>query len=300
MARTDRVIVSNDRPDQYAGARYDGTPVRRTSWGSVFAGALIALMVTLLLTLLFTGIGLQSFSPATSADPAAGLGTGSIIAVIVTNLLALFLGGYVAGRLAGSPRRGDGVLHGLLTWGVLTLFTLYFLTTTIGGLIGGAANLLGSTVAGLAQGAAAVAPAATDAAQEQGVDANFIQQQVNQLLADAGVQNPQRTGQELVQRITQRVQAGENPVSPEALDEYTTFLANNSDLTEEEIEQQVQAFQQQLAQTQQQVAQTVEEATDVAGTTLIWAFVGLLLGAVVAVLGAVAGSPKDPAEAHAA
>jgi ABC-type dipeptide/oligopeptide/nickel transport system permease component len=145
-----------------------------------------------------------------------------------------------------------------------------------------------------------VAPAATDAAQEQGVDANFIQQQVNQLLADAGVQNPQQTGQELVQRITQRVQAGESPVSPEALDEYTTFLANNSDLTEQEIQQQVQAFEQQIGQLQQQVAQTAEEVTDVAGTTLIWAFVGLLLGAVVAVLGAVAGSPKDPADAHAA
>lgn len=295
MSRTDRVIVNSDRRD-----RFDGTPVRRTSWGAVLAGALVALMTTLLLTLLFTGIGLQSFNPASSNDPAAGLGTGSIIAIIVTNLLSLFLGGYVAGRLAGSPRRGDGVLHGILTWGVLTLATIYFLSTALGSLIGGVSNIIGTTVGGIAQGAAAVAPAATDAAQEQGVDGNFIQQQINQFLTDAGVQNPEQTGQELVQRITQRVQAGESLTSPEAQEEFTTFLAQNSELTEQEIEQQVQGFQQQIDQTQQQVVQTAEEVTDVAGSSLIWGFVGLLLGAVVAVLGSVAGSPKDAADAHAA
>ena len=74
----DRVIVNS-------GNRDNG-PVRHTAWGAVFAGAIIALMITFLLNLLFAGIGLANFDPATSNNPLSGYGTGSIIAIIVINV----------------------------------------------------------------------------------------------------------------------------------------------------------------------------------------------------------------------
>jgi len=294
--RTDRVIVDTDN-------RYpDTTPVRRTAWGAVIAGALVALMTTLLLSLLFTGIGLQSINPASEQNPLAGLGTGSIIAIIVTNLLSLFLGGYVAGRLAGSPRRSDGFLHGILTWGVLTLATIWLLTSAVGRIVGGVTSLVGSTVSTVAQGAAAVAPdspqGATSALNQ--IPGLNVQQQIDQFLANAGVQNPEQVSQELVQSVTQRVQAGESLTSPQAQEELTDVLAQNTELSEQEIEQQVQEFSQQVDQAQQQVAQTAGQAAEVTGGAAIWAFIGLLLGAIVAALGAVAGSPKDPVEARTA
>ncbi len=282
---TDRVIVNHDEPDN--------RPIRRTSWGAVIAGALLALMTTLLLTLLFGGIGLNTFDPASSNDP-VGNGTGSIIAVIVTNLVSLFLGGYVAGRLAGSPRRGDSIIHGLMTWGVLTLTTIYLVSGVLGSLVGGVSSLLTSTLSSVAQ----VAPEAANALPNQ-LD---IQNQINQFLSDAGVQNPEQTGQELVQRIVQRVQNGESLTSPAAQDELTTFLANNSELSEQEINQQVQQFTQQAEQTVQDVQTTVvdtaETATDTAGSVALWGLAGLILGAIVAALGAMAGAPKDRYDAR--
>lgn len=288
MTRNDRVIVNSGAPD--------GRPVRRTSWGAVFAGALTALMVTLLLNLLFAGIGLQSFNPASEAKTLEGFGTGSIVALVLTNVIALFLGGYIAGRLAGSPRRGDSVIHGILTWGVLTLGTILLLSTAIGRIVGGVAGVVGNTVSTVAT----VAPEAANAALPgQGLNVNNVQGQINQFLADAGVQNPEQTSQELIQRVTERIQNGESLTSPEAQEEFTTFLAQNSELSEQEIEQQVQQFTQQAQQTADQVVETTEEATDIAGNVAFALFGALLLGALIAIFGAIAGSPKDSYEARA-
>ena len=278
----DRVIVNS-------GGRDNG-PVRHTAWGAVFAGAIIALMITFLLNLLFAGIGLANFDPATSNNPLSGYGTGSIIAVIVINVVALFIGGLVAGRLSGTPRRGDAVIHGILTWSLLTIGTILLLSTAIGRIVGGVAGLVGNTVSSVTQ----AAPAAANALPNQ-LD---VQGQINQFLTDTGVQNPQQTGQELVQRIVQRVENGESLTSPAAQQEFKTFLANNSTLTTQEIDQKVQQFTQQADQTANQVVQTTQEVASVAGTTAYALFGALLLGAIIAIFGALAGAPKDSFDAR--
>ena len=291
----------------------DTTPVHRTAWGAVLAGALVALMTTLVLSLLFSGIGLQSINPAAEQNPLAGLGTGGIVALIVTNLVALFLGGWVAGKLAGSPRNSDALLHGVLTWGVLTLATVFLLSSAVGRFVGGVTSLVGNTASTVATAAGSAAQGAAAATPDsaQGVEnainqipgVNNIQEQVDQFLADAGVENPADASQELVSTLVNRVQAGESLTSPEAQEEVTSLLADRSDLSEQEIEQQVQTFTQEVEQTTQQAVQDAEQvagdAAGVAGTSFIWAAVGLLLGAVVAALGAMTGSPKDEVEARA-
>ena len=305
----DRVVVNPEQRRLYE----DTTPVRRTAWGAVIAGALVALMTTLVLSLLFSGIGLQSINPATEQNPLAGLGTGGIIAVIATNLIALFLGGWVAGKLAGSPRNSDALLHGVLTWGVLTLATVFLLNSAVGRLVGGVTSLVGNTASTVATAAGSAAQGAAAATPDsaQGVESAInqipgisnVQQQVDQFLADAGVQDPAEASQQLVRTIVNRVQAGESLTSPEAQQEISDVIANNSDLSEQEIEQQVQTFTQDVEQTAQQVVQeteqVAEDAAGVAGTSFIWAAVGLLLGAIVAALGAMTGSPKDEVEARA-
>lgn len=288
---TDRVIVNSGSADN--------RPVRRTSWGAVIAGALVALMVTFLLNLLFAGIGLASFDPATSNQPFSGYGVGSIVVLVVTNVVALFLGGMITGRLAGSPRRGDAVIHGILTWSVLTIGTVLLLTSALGRIVGGVAGLVGNTLSSVTQGAVAAAPDAANAAQNSGLTVDGVQDRVNQFLSDAGVQNPEQSSQELVDLVRTRVQNGESLTSPEAQEELTTFLADNSELSEQEIETQVQEFTQQAQQTADQVVETTEETANVAGTTAFALFGALLLGALIAIFGAVSGSPKDSYEARA-
>ncbi len=118
------------------------TAGKSISWGAILAGALLALVVQLMLSVLGIGIGASTINPLSEQNPADGIGTGAAIWFVVSSLIALFAGGWVAGHLAGVARNSDRALHGILTWGLTTLVTFYLLTTAIGGLIGGTANLL--------------------------------------------------------------------------------------------------------------------------------------------------------------
>ena len=93
---------------------------------SFFAGVLGAIVAQMLLTLLGLGIGFGTIDVAEEQNPTAGLSIGSAIWYIITSLVSLFLGVWVAGRLARPPRLFDGIIHGVLTWCLVTLLTIYF------------------------------------------------------------------------------------------------------------------------------------------------------------------------------
>jgi hypothetical protein len=131
----------------------EGIPaaIRRISWGAVFAGVIVALMVGMVLNLLGVGIGLSTIDPLHEQSALAGLGIGAALWLIACTLISLFAGGWVAGHLAGIPYRTDAALHGVLTWGVTTLVTVFFFATAAGGLFSGATRLLAGGVSGVGQ-----------------------------------------------------------------------------------------------------------------------------------------------------
>lgn len=106
------------RPDPTLAA------VRRISWAAIFAGLFVALAIELLLSLLGVGFGAGTIHAVSGTSATAGsLGIGSGIWFLISTLVALFAGGWVAGRLAGMPRATDGVLHGIVAWSLTTLAT---------------------------------------------------------------------------------------------------------------------------------------------------------------------------------
>jgi hypothetical protein len=114
-------------------------PFARISWGAIFAGAIIALATQLVLTLIGTAVGLATLNPATGQNPSGTtLGIGAGVWLVISSLVSLFLGGYIAGRLGGTF---NGWLHGLATWATVTTFTLLLLATAASGLIGAASGL---------------------------------------------------------------------------------------------------------------------------------------------------------------
>ena len=163
---------------------------KRISWGAILAGAVLALVIQLALSLLGLGIGLGTIDPLTEQDPMAGIGIGAAIWWVVSMLISLYLGATVAGRLAGMPRPTDGLLHGLLTWSVVTLFTFYLLTTAVGRIIGGVTGVAGRALSGVGSGIAAVAPQAGEAIKgelkEQGIDLNDLKKEARLLLNQTG------------------------------------------------------------------------------------------------------------------
>ncbi len=167
---------------------------RRISWSAVFAGVLVAIITQLLLSLLGLGIGLSTIDPLEERNPAAGLGIGAAIWYGISSLISLFLGGWVAGRLAAAPRTFDNTLHGVLTWSLTTLLTFYLLTTTVGRIIGGVSRFVGNAVGtvgnvvGNAASSAApeIADAVKDNAREEGIDLSNLKAEFNQVLRQTG------------------------------------------------------------------------------------------------------------------
>lgn len=129
------------------------------SWGAIFAGAAIAAAASLILLSLGTGLGLSAISPwAQRGVRASTFGVSSIVWVIMTQLCASALGGYLAGRLRTrwTAVHTDEVYfrdtaHGLLSWAVATLVTAVILFGAASSAIGAA----GQASANLASGAGA-------------------------------------------------------------------------------------------------------------------------------------------------
>ena len=156
----DNVAIYRDRPGAYAA-------FRRVSWGAVIAGAVTALAVLTLLNLLGLAIGMSTINPAEEANPLAGLGTGTLIWFGISNLVALFAGGWVAGRLSGFPKKSTSMTHGFLSWAVFAIFSFWVASSAVGSLFNTVGNTLSRT-AGLASSAVgAIAQPVGDMVQNQ-------------------------------------------------------------------------------------------------------------------------------------
>ncbi len=87
----------------------------RVSWGAIAAGAMIALAIYFLLTLLGTALSLE----VAVRRGTLNLQTGAAIYSVVSLLLAMFFGGWATSRLAVGESKLEAVLYGIILWGVL-------------------------------------------------------------------------------------------------------------------------------------------------------------------------------------
>jgi hypothetical protein len=106
----------------------DLLPVRsRVSWGAVFAGAIVALAVYFLLSVLGAAIGL-SVSDRVQGDT---MSTGAAIWAILVTLVSLFIGGWVVSQCAVGETKMEAAVYGVILWGVLFAMLLWLLATGI-------------------------------------------------------------------------------------------------------------------------------------------------------------------------
>jgi hypothetical protein len=268
--------------------------IKRMSWGAVLAGAVVALSVQLLLSLLGLGIGLATVDPAAGDTPSVtsfGIATGVFYAIVT--LLSLFAGGWVAGRLAGMPVRTDGLLHGLVTWSVAMLLLLYVVTTSVGALLSGTLGVVGNTLQAAGQGMQAAAGAA---AQSQiGQQAlNKLQQQAQQLLGQAQQATNAQDTSGLLQQVMAIAQGG---VSDQEQQRITDQIVQRTGVTREEAAAQLQQLQTQYqearAAAEEQARHAAQAASETVSQGAFWSFAALLCGAIAAAVGGLVGTPRD-------
>jgi hypothetical protein len=272
---------------------------RRISWGAVLAGVIIILTIQLLLSLLGVGVGASTIDPVEGATPEGQtLGIGAGIWWVISSLIAVFAGSFVAGRLANVPVRMDGMLNGLVTWGLATLVLIYFLTTAVSGLVGGAFGVLGSALQATGQAAGTVAQ--TGAQTPQGQDAlsriqGQIQQMFNQYeeeLRQAGEQVERAAQDPRAREVLQRaVTEGPDSLTPADREAAIGALQDHAGMTRPEAEQQLVQWEQAYREAEQTAREVGERAANTIAQASLWSFVAFALGAVVAAVGGMLGTP---------
>lgn len=196
--------------------------LNRVSWGAIFAGAVIALGTMILLGMMGSAIGFRSVDP-NSANAVNGLGIGAAIWWIITSIIALGIGGYVAGRLSGIPDKRSATAHGAAVWGVVTLVTLYLATSAVGSVLNTATSALTGTVRAAGNVAGTAAQTATAPNSPVEVSGQQIQNQAQEVLNDVQQQVQQVDVQEVRQ---QAGRAAENAADALSAAAWYAFFAS--------------------------------------------------------------------------
>jgi hypothetical protein len=258
--------------------------VNRVSWGAIFAGVVVGLVVQVLLTMLGVGIGVATLEPGAGDNPAVStfsIATG--IWYVLSGIIAAFAGGYIAARMSGKTVATTGALHGLTSWAFTTLLVLYLLSTAVGGIVGGAFNGITSAVGGLGQTVAETA--APIIAESNPLDA--IENQVRASGNDPEALNAAATN------AVRALVTGDEAGADEARGQAAQALANARGIPLEQAQQQVAQMEEQYHQTVDQAQRVATETADTAASVVslgaLLAFVALVLGAVAGWLGGRSG-----------
>jgi len=152
--------VANESIVRSPALRADGM---RVSWGGIWGGVLVAVGVVLLLSALGLAVGISAAQPGETDG--ATLGTGAGIWAGISLLVALFVGGMAATRIGAITDRTTGFFEGALVWVVSILLMVYFASSGVGMLAGGAFKLLGGATQAAVQSQGDPAQAAAQAKQ---------------------------------------------------------------------------------------------------------------------------------------
>lgn len=239
------------------------TDISRTSqvsWGSIFAGWVLAAGIAWLFYELGAAVGLTVIDPAKDQTV---IGKGLPIAagawLLVTWVVSLFLGGLFAGRLAGKPDPGVGMLHGMAVWAVTAILTLVLGAVGVAGLAQGAGAVIGSAAKGGSQ--AVEGAGGGGGLKSLGLEA-AIKHNVAQALRKAAPNAPAATVNQAVNRMNA---ATLGQVSSRLLQGDTegakNVLAINTDLSRADVDSVIGALQAQIPRYKAEAAQQAQKAT---------------------------------------
>ncbi len=316
-------VAPSARPVTYADVDMVVEPatgrLHRISWGAVVAGMVLGVVIQMTLYLLGVTVGAVTVNPLTEQDPLAGLGTGLVIWDAASTLIALFAGGWVAGRLAGIPSQADGAIHGLVVWAMSVIVSVLIFSTALGSFLNSTANLLGQSAEAAAALVGAVAPEVTETVETAadaiglGIDPAVVREQVlSAVSADTDIEIDVTDDEAFTQALADFAIAAtqEDGLTPNDREALQDGIANSTTLTETEIEQVVAAVEsnvndfaaeveQTAEQVQQQAAVIAENAAETIAAIAGILFASLIVGVFAAGMGGFVGAPQLTAEMEA-
>ena len=175
------------------------------SWGSVFAGAVIAIVVGAMLNLLGLAVGVTATDPGGDGAGPGALTVFGGLWIAVSTIIGLIVGGWVAARSAANPDHHDGALHGAAVWAVSFLLALF---------------LTGSFVSGTAMTAVQAAGNAAEAVRNPGAIADNARDAADRARATPATDTPAE------RRVEQTAEAARRATVGAAFWAFITMLAS--------------------------------------------------------------------------
>jgi hypothetical protein len=278
---------------------------RRVSWGAIFVGTILAIVVSIMLNTLGGAIGANMVDATQRTTPdASSFGIAGGVWLLVSNLISLAVGAYAAARLSGTVEKGDAALHGLAVWAMATILAVLMVGNLAGKAVSTAGSGLSSVMGGVASGAGNAAAAAgreasdrTDNSTLRSLADQATDRARNALTApsDPAQMNPDQRKAEIGRLVGQRVTSG--PLPQQDMDRLVTLVSAEAGISPDEARTRIQQTEQQAQRTldeaeakARQAADATAKAASVAG---YWIFGTLLLGAIVAAFAARAGARND-------
>jgi hypothetical protein len=232
------------------------------SWAAVIAGAFVAASLWLILLSLGTGLGASSVSPWSDLSASAStVGRAAILWLIITEIIASAMGGYLAGRLRTkwATIHTDEVYfrdtaHGFLVWAVGLVITASFLASAATSMVGSAGTLRSSSLS---------ASAAADP-NEYFIDKLLRSNHP----ASSGIDAPARV--EATRIFAHALGQGSLPAADQTY--LADLVAGRSGLNHTDAEQRV-------ASVFEQIQQATDTARKAVAHLSLWLFIALLIGA---------------------
>lgn len=112
----------------------------RISWAAILGGSVMSIAAYLVLTFFLAAVGLSLTEAGVRGN---AVGIGAIVAAVIAMAASLFLGGWVTTQLTVGENRREAAIYGVLTWAVVTGFTLVMVGM---GVRAGYLALVGSTL----------------------------------------------------------------------------------------------------------------------------------------------------------
>lgn len=284
QADTPRNLGDDDAPHLSPATPADDVRtviLNRISWSAVLAGVVVALVTQLILNLLGIGLGAAVVDPAGGAaeNPSVtGFSIGAGIWWALSGIIASAAGGYAAGRLAGRPQESTAGWHGLTAWAFTTLLVFYLLTSTLGGIIGGAYQTVAS--------AAGTAVSTTgDTARTAILKAPDPFASIEQAVRGTMGGNDPAELRETAITAMRAALTGDPAQAQAARDRAAQAISQARNIPIDQARSQVQQYEQQFRQAADATKRQAAEAADLAATTVS---TGALFGAIALILGAIA------------
>lgn len=184
-------------------------PKKSVSWSAIFAGTLTVLSILLILNLIGLAFGLGAIEPTEETNPLSGIGTGALVWWVVSNLIALFAGGFIAARVGVSLTDIDGVVQGIMTWALYAFLSIWILTSAVGTIVSGVGSAVGSVISSTGEAAGdTFAPMIEKQVEELDMSLGDAKKQFYSLMRDAEI-NPDELESDLQDDVSQGLKDGD-------------------------------------------------------------------------------------------